>query len=62
MIFTGDMIEAQEVHRMGLISYIAPMGELIPKAEEITGQIIKNVAIPVKLGIEELSIRESIYH
>jgi len=56
MILTGDMIDAQEAHRIGLVSHVVPREELISKAEEIAGRIIKNGEISVKLGME------AIYH
>lgn len=56
MILTGDMIDAQEAYRIGLVSHVVPKEQLIPKAEEIAGRMIKNGAIAVKLGME------AIYH
>jgi enoyl-CoA hydratase len=56
MILTGDMIDAQEAYRIGLVSHVVPSEQLISKAEEIAGRIIKNGTIAVRLGME------AIYH
>ena len=56
LILTGDTIDAQEAYRIGLVSHVVPKEQLIPKAEEIAGRMIKNGAIAVKLGME------AIYH
>ncbi len=34
MIYTGESIDAQEAHRIGLVNYVFPLGEFDQKAEE----------------------------
>jgi enoyl-CoA hydratase len=41
MIYTGDMINAEEAYRLGLINRILPPEELIPACEEVCRKIMK---------------------
>ena len=42
MLFTGDMIDAQEAYRVGLVSRVVPLSELIPTAEAIANKVCEN--------------------
>ncbi len=40
LLLTGEMIRAQEAHRIGLVNEVTSVAELIPRAEAIAQQII----------------------
>jgi len=42
MILTGEMIDATEAHRIGLVNRVAPAGELITLSESLMSQILAN--------------------
>jgi enoyl-CoA hydratase/carnithine racemase len=52
MILSGDMISAQEAHRIGLINEIVPAADLIARAEAILTKIASNAPIAVKFALE----------
>ena len=56
LILTGDMIDAQEAYRIGLVSYVVQPDQIITKSEEIAARFIKSGEIAVRLGLE------AIYH
>lgn len=41
LLLTGDMIDAQEAYRIGLVNKVVPEGEALKAAEEIAARIIK---------------------
>ncbi|MBI4538810.1 MAG: enoyl-CoA hydratase/isomerase family protein [Gemmatimonadetes bacterium] len=51
MILTGDTIDANEAHRIGLVNAVAPKAELLPRAEELLQRILKNGPVAVRLAI-----------
>ncbi len=52
LILTGDMIDAQEAYRIGLVNEIVAEADLIPRAEAILNKINANAPMAVKLAIE----------
>jgi len=52
LILSGEMIDAQEAHRIGLVNEIVPSGELITRAEAILQTIATNAPIAIKLALE----------
>jgi enoyl-CoA hydratase len=52
LILTGEMINAQEAYRIGLINEIVPAADLISRAEAILKQIAANAPIAVKYALE----------
>ena len=48
ILLTGEMITAQEAHRIGLVNEVLPPAELIPRAEEIAQKIIGNAPLAVQ--------------
>jgi enoyl-CoA hydratase/carnithine racemase len=52
LILSGEMISAQEAHRIGLVNEILPAAELIARAETILKKIAANAPIAVKLALE----------
>ena len=41
LLFTGDMISAEEAERLGLVNKVVPESELLSAAEEMAGKIVK---------------------
>jgi enoyl-CoA hydratase/carnithine racemase len=52
LILSGDMISAQEAHRIGLVNEIVPAADLIARAEAILKKIAANAPIAVKFALE----------
>jgi enoyl-CoA hydratase len=52
LILSGEMISAQEAHRIGLINEIVPAADLIARAEGILGKIASNAPIAVRFALE----------
>jgi len=55
LILSGEMINAQEAYRIGLINEVVPASNLIPRAEAILKQISANAPIAVKLALEAVN-------
>jgi enoyl-CoA hydratase len=55
LILSGEMINSQEAHRIGLINEVVPAGNLIPRAEAILKQISANAPIAVKLALQAVN-------
>ena len=52
LILSGEMIDAQEAYRIGLVNEIVAAADLIPRAEAILKKIASNAPIAVKLALE----------
>ena len=55
MVLTGEMITAQEAHRIGLVNEVTAPADLIPRAEAIAGKIIANAPLAVKYAMEAVN-------
>jgi enoyl-CoA hydratase/carnithine racemase len=55
IILTGEMIDAQEAYRIGLVNEIVPIADLIARAEALLKQINSNAPIGVKFSIEAIN-------
>ena len=56
LILSGEMINAQEAYRIGLVNEVVPVAaDLIPRAEAILNQIFKNAPIAVKYSLEAVN-------
>ena len=55
LILSGEMINAQEAFRIGLVNEVVPVVNLIPRAEAILNQIFKNAPIAVKYLLEAVN-------
>lgn len=52
LILTGEMIDAQEAHRIGLINHVYPQAELLTQAEQLAKKMAANGPVAVALAIE----------
>jgi len=55
LVLTGEMISAQEAHRIGLVNEVVPAAELIPRAEAIAAKIIANAPRAVQYSMEAIN-------
>ncbi len=55
LILSGEMIDAQEAYRIGLINEVVPAAELISRAETILRKIASNGPIAVKFALEAVN-------
>src|SRR6185437_9544400 len=67
LLLTGEMITAQEAHRIGLVNEVVAPSELIPRAEAIAAKIIANGPLAVQYTMEavnkgmEMPLAEGLY-
>ncbi len=54
LLFTGDLIEAAEAERIGLVSRVVPADELMPTAMALAGKIAANPPIAMRYMKEGL--------
>ncbi len=52
LILSGEMISAQEAHRIGLVNEVVPAAELIARAEAILRKIFSNAPVAVRLSLQ----------
>src|SRR5438067_11757211 len=55
LLLTGEMISAQEAHRIGLVNEVLAPAELIPRAEAIAQKIIANGPLAVQYTMEAVN-------
>src|ERR1700681_3568366 len=55
ILLTGEMISAQEAHRIGLVNEVVSAAELIPRAEAIAQKIIANAPLAVQYAMEAVN-------
>ncbi len=55
MVLAGEMITAQEAHRIGLVNEVTSASELIPRAEAIAAKIIANGPLAVQYALEAVN-------
>jgi enoyl-CoA hydratase len=67
LVLAGEMISAQEAHRIGLVNEVVSAAELIPRAEAIAQKIIANAPLAVQYAMEavnkgmEMTLAEGLY-
>jgi len=49
LMFTAEIIDAAEAERLGIVSRVVPVGELIEVARELAAKIAQQAPIPVEL-------------
>jgi enoyl-CoA hydratase len=55
IILSGEMINAQEAYRIGLVNEVVPASEVIPRAEAILKQIFANAPLAVKYSLDAVN-------
>jgi enoyl-CoA hydratase len=55
LILTGEMIDAREAWRLGLVNEVVAAADLIPRAEAILRQIFANAPIAVRYSLEAVN-------
>ena len=55
LVLAGEMISAQEAHRIGLVNEIVAPADLIPRAEAIAQKIIANAPLAVQWAMEAVN-------
>jgi enoyl-CoA hydratase/carnithine racemase len=55
LLLTGEMITAQEAHRIGLVNEVTAPADLIPRAEAIAQKIIANAPLAVQYTMEAVN-------
>ena len=55
LILSGEMINAEEAYRIGLVNEVVSAADLIPRAEAILNQIFKNAPIAVMYSLEAVN-------
>ena len=58
MILTGDMIDAAEAHRIGLVNHVVPLDQLMTKAKEIAAKIASKS--PATVALAKRAINEGL--
>jgi enoyl-CoA hydratase/carnithine racemase len=67
LVLAGEMITAQEAHRIGLVNEVTTPADLIPRAEAIAQKVIANAPLAVQYAMEavnkgmEMTQREGLY-
>src|SRR6201984_1859966 len=67
LVLTGEMISAEEAHRIGLVNEVTAPGELIPRAEALAQKIISNAPLAIQYAMEavnhglDLTLAEGLY-
>ena len=55
LILTGEIINAQEAYRIGLVNEVVSVSDLVPRAEAVLHQIFANAPIAVKYSLEAVN-------
>src|SRR6476646_7921957 len=55
ILLTGEMITAQEAHRIGLVNEVTAPADLIPRAEAVAQKIIANAPLAVQYSLEAIN-------
>jgi enoyl-CoA hydratase/carnithine racemase len=67
LVLAGEMIPAEEAHRIGLVNEVTAPGELMPRAEAIAQKIIANAPLAIQYAMEavnrglDLSLADGLY-
>ena len=55
LILTGEMIDAEEAHRIGLVNRVVPAESLLDEARGLVGRMVKNGPLALGLAIESVN-------
>lgn len=59
LIISGNIINAEEAYRIGLVNHVYPLTELMTKVEEFVSLILTKAPLAVQAGIEAISSGEN---
>ncbi|HKY31776.1 MAG TPA: enoyl-CoA hydratase-related protein [Candidatus Polarisedimenticolia bacterium] len=54
MVLSGEMIDAREAHRIGLVNRVVPEGHAVAEAEKLAGVVASRGPLAVRLAIEAI--------
>ena len=54
LTLTGDLISAQEAHRLGLINYVVPQDQVMKTAKDLARKIASKSQVAVRLALEAI--------
>jgi len=60
MILTGEMIDAQEGYRIGLVNRVVPPGRLMTAAEEVARKILGNAPVAIALAKDAIEVGKNL--
>jgi enoyl-CoA hydratase len=52
LLLTGDMIDAEEARRIGLVNRVVPLDRLLPEAEALLRSILANGPLAIRACLE----------
>jgi len=55
LLMTGDMLDANEAHRLGLLNYVVPQGEAVAKAKSLVQKAAQKGPIAISKIIEAVN-------
>jgi enoyl-CoA hydratase len=67
LILSGEMIDAREAHRIGLVNRVVPAGEALAHAESFARTVMSRGPVAVRMAIEsvneglEMTLEESLF-
>src|SRR5687767_15024187 len=56
LLLTGEVIDAQEAYRIGLVNAVVPGAELLDRARAMLGQMLANAPVALALCIEAVNV------
>jgi len=60
LILTGDMIDANEAFRIGLVNHVYPLSELMDKALEMANKIAAKAQQAIRLAVKSVNIVDEV--
>jgi len=60
LIISGNIINAEEAYRIGLVNHVYPLADLMTKVEEFVSLILTKAPLAVQASIEAISSGENI--
>lgn len=55
LVLTGEMIDAKEAHRIGLVNRVVPEGQAVAESEKIARTILSRGPVAARLAIESIN-------
>jgi len=56
LLLTGDMINAQEAYRIGLLNQVAPAGQVLKAAQDVAKKIASRSAVPISAILDSVEM------